>query len=150
MGALLEPATCPQLPAALLRPASGSRLPVRMVAWQATPHTAQQAAHPAPPSSAAARYRLVVEESYSFGVLGPNGRGAAEHFGLKAEQVGRRGSGGLGGRWAPRLALQPLAAACPPPCRALAAAPARAELSSAAARPAAHRCTITPCPCPCP
>ncbi|GAX79061.1 hypothetical protein CEUSTIGMA_g6501.t1 [Chlamydomonas eustigma] len=33
------------------------------------------------------KYRLLVEETYSFGVLGPHGRGACEHYGLKAGQV---------------------------------------------------------------
>ena len=33
------------------------------------------------------KYRLVVEETHSFGVLGPNGRGACDVFGLKAGQV---------------------------------------------------------------
>jgi hypothetical protein len=34
------------------------------------------------------RWRLVVEESHSFGVLGKAGKGAAEHFGLGPSQVG--------------------------------------------------------------
>ena len=29
------------------------------------------------------KFRLVVDESFAFGVLGKNGRGACEHFGLK-------------------------------------------------------------------
>ncbi|KAF5837723.1 pyridoxal phosphate-dependent transferase [Dunaliella salina] len=33
------------------------------------------------------KYRLVVEESMSFGVLGENGRGAVEHWGLKPSDV---------------------------------------------------------------
>ena len=33
------------------------------------------------------RYRLVVEESHSFGVLGKTGKGAVEHWGLQPEQV---------------------------------------------------------------
>ena len=33
------------------------------------------------------KYRLVLDESLSFGVLGATGRGAAEHFGLKPGQV---------------------------------------------------------------
>ncbi len=33
------------------------------------------------------RYRLVVDESYSFGVLGASGRGAIEHWGLKQDDV---------------------------------------------------------------
>ena len=33
------------------------------------------------------KYRLVVDESLSFGSLGETGRGAAEHFGLRPEQV---------------------------------------------------------------
>ncbi|KAL0025965.1 hypothetical protein WJX77_008574 [Trebouxia sp. C0004] len=33
------------------------------------------------------KYRLVLDESLSFGVLGPTGRGAAEHFGLMPGQV---------------------------------------------------------------
>ena len=33
------------------------------------------------------KYRLVLDESLSFGVLGATGRGAAEHFGIKPEQV---------------------------------------------------------------
>jgi len=33
------------------------------------------------------KYRLLVEESFSFGVLGRTGRGACEHFGLKPKQV---------------------------------------------------------------
>lgn len=33
------------------------------------------------------KYRLMVEESYSFGVLGDTGRGACEHYGLMSDQV---------------------------------------------------------------
>ncbi len=33
------------------------------------------------------KYRLVLDESLSFGVLGATGRGAAEHFGLMPGQV---------------------------------------------------------------
>ena len=33
------------------------------------------------------KYRLVLDESLSFGVLGATGRGAAEHFGLLPGQV---------------------------------------------------------------
>lgn len=33
------------------------------------------------------KYRLLVDESLSFGVLGATGRGAAEHFGLEPGQV---------------------------------------------------------------
>lgn len=33
------------------------------------------------------KYRLVVDESLSLGVLGPTGRGAAEHYGLSPGQV---------------------------------------------------------------
>ena len=33
------------------------------------------------------KYRLVLDESLSFGVLGDTGRGAAEYFGLKPGQV---------------------------------------------------------------
>ena len=33
------------------------------------------------------KYRLVLDESLSFGVLGGTGRGAAEHFGLEPGQV---------------------------------------------------------------
>lgn len=33
------------------------------------------------------KYRLVLDESLSFGVLGDTGRGAAEHFGLKPGQI---------------------------------------------------------------
>ena len=33
------------------------------------------------------KYRLVLDESLSFGVLGKTGRGAAEHFGLMPGQV---------------------------------------------------------------
>lgn len=33
------------------------------------------------------KYRLVLDESLSFGVLGATGRGAAEHFSLKPGQV---------------------------------------------------------------
>lgn len=33
------------------------------------------------------KFRLVVDESWSFGVLGQSGRGACEHFGLKPSDV---------------------------------------------------------------
>lgn len=33
------------------------------------------------------KYRLIVDESFSFGVLGATGRGACEHFGLQSSQV---------------------------------------------------------------
>lgn len=33
------------------------------------------------------KYRLVLDESLSFGVLGATGKGAAEHFGLRSGQV---------------------------------------------------------------
>ena len=33
------------------------------------------------------KYRLVLDESLSFGVLGATGKGAAEHFGLLPDQV---------------------------------------------------------------
>ena len=33
------------------------------------------------------RYRLIVDESLSLGVLGARGRGAAEHFGFDPEDV---------------------------------------------------------------
>jgi hypothetical protein len=33
------------------------------------------------------KYRLVVDESLSLGVLGKQGRGAAEHFGYTPEEV---------------------------------------------------------------
>lgn len=33
------------------------------------------------------KYRLIVDESLSFGVLGDTGRGAAEYFGLEPGQV---------------------------------------------------------------
>lgn len=33
------------------------------------------------------KYRLLVEESFSFGVVGRTGRGACEHFGLQPNQV---------------------------------------------------------------
>lgn len=45
------------------------------------PHT-----HPSP-ASQRYRYRLVVDESMSLGVLGPTGRGAAEHAGCAADDV---------------------------------------------------------------
>lgn len=32
------------------------------------------------------RYRLLVDETYSFGVLGARGRGACEHFGLRPQE----------------------------------------------------------------
>ena len=33
------------------------------------------------------KFRLIVDESLSFGVLGERGRGACEHFGLKPSDV---------------------------------------------------------------
>lgn len=33
------------------------------------------------------KYRLIVDESLAFGVLGEHGRGACEHFGIKPGKV---------------------------------------------------------------